>query len=106
MKKVDTPFILDVSGMFDPGVYKIEFVPKKRAYFGIASSSLFLDLEEFVNHLKKGDFENKQWINDFKFYGFDQFDIQVVVIGPEYYDETKLNQALEKAKTDWLGELY
>ena len=53
-----------------------------------------------------GVLENKQLREDFLNYGTNNFEFDIIVVGSEYYDETKLNQALEKAKTDWLGELY
>ncbi len=37
---------------------------------------------------------------------YNQFDLQVVVVGPEYFDGVKLLEALENAKTEWPGELY
>lgn len=96
----------DVTGLCFPGVFKFECKPKKRAYFGKARSELIFEAQQFYSDLIHGVLENKQLKEDFLNYGTNNFEFDIIVVGSEYYDETKLNQALEKAKTDWLGELY
>lgn len=88
-----------------PGVFKVECIPEKRAYFGEALNFL-LDARKVVYELQDGTFENQQLLQDFKKYGVEGLYISIVVGGSEYYDEEKRKAALDAAKKAWQGELY
>jgi hypothetical protein len=87
------------------GVFEVVCVPKNSAYFS-DSYQLMIDISMVVKKLEEGVFENKELVEDFKLFGFENFRFEIVVSGEEYFDDQKRKAALDSAKKSWPGSLY
>ena len=88
------------------GIFRINCIPTNRAYFEGTKFELLFVTRIFLENLKNGYCDNIELLNDFKKYGLENFEVEMLVAGPEYCDEITRNKALEEYKASWSGELY
>lgn len=69
----------------EPGVFKVECIPIKRAYFGYGPEIL-LDMREFMDYLSEGICSSEELLNDYQKYRPTNFHNTILISGPEFLD--------------------
>jgi hypothetical protein len=96
----------DVTEFSRPGVFKVVSIPKNCALFVETPNSILRESSALFDTLYDGTCPIPEFLEDWKFYGRDQFDSNFRVYGPEFCDDEKRLAALEKAKQEWTGSFY
>jgi hypothetical protein len=100
----------DISQWCLPGVFIIECIPSKRAFFGETETETIFYVKIFLENLKLGYCDNPELLADYQKYGRKNFRPDILTVGPELLDREKRIQLLEEYKRSWVekekGTLY
>ena len=90
---------------FQPGIFRIECLKTKKAFFG-ESLQVFFEVDILLENLQNDVCSNKTLQADYKKYGPESFEIERVGTGPEDKSFHKRVELLAQFKNSWEGELY
>ena len=93
-----------------PGVFSIECIPTKRAFFGETENQTIFYLRILLENLKRGYCDNEELLADYQKYGRKNFRPDILTVGPELLDREKRIKLVEEYKRSWVekekGTLY
>ena len=97
---------MDITEFFQPGIIRVLCIPENRAAFFAFEDEVWSGMYDFMDHLKNGYCYNKQLLHEYKKYGENAFECEIVAYGPEYQDIDWLMETADQLVESWQGNLY